>query len=135
MLHDAPQTLQQLQLELNAEMEDGGGSNWLGSGEILSKTLSEAGLDDTLTFSRTLSSVPAVERSDTDFGDIGEMELMEGGKDVIVTNETKEAWLTATLRHKLVDCMQASADQFREGVLEVVPVDVLSLLTAGGERQ
>jgi hypothetical protein len=48
---------------------------------------------------------------------------------IFQTNETKEAWLLETLRHKMVTCMEPQADAFREGVLTVVNQDALDLLT------
>ena len=42
----------------------------------------------------------------------------------------REEWLLATLKDKLVTSFAESAEHFREGVLEVVPERVLSLLTA-----
>eukprot|EP01052_Picozoa_sp_SAG31_P013853 SAG31_NODE_844_length_11549_cov_2.985852_14_plen_121_part_00 len=90
IVQDPPTTLQELQDVLNRDMEESGSFDWLGSGEILTKTLSEAGLDDTLTFSRTLSSVPKTGLdSSSDTATLVEVELMEGGKDVVVTNDTK----------------------------------------------
>ena len=54
-----PTTLDDLQQELNEESSES--SDFRGSKEVLTRNLSETGLDDQLTFSRTLSSRPHLE--------------------------------------------------------------------------
>jgi hypothetical protein len=74
-----PTTLEDLQSELNRESQEGGtGDDFRGSEALLSRTLSSLGLDDTLTFTRTLSTraMPGMD-----------VELRPGGAEQIVTGE------------------------------------------------
>ena len=99
-----PQGTEELQAELNAELADTSASDFRGDESILARSLSELGLEDTLTFSRTLSAKPDMN-----------VELRPGGADEVVTNETKGEWLESTLQHKLVDSIAQQAEAFGEG--------------------
>jgi hypothetical protein len=46
----------------------------------------------------------------------------------VVTNDSKEEWLRRTLHHKLVGSIAAQTEAFRNGILDVVPQQVLDLL-------
>ena len=60
LLQQPPCTVPELQAELNLEQEENA-TDFRGSDMILSRTLSEIGLEDTLTFSRQLSTKPELE--------------------------------------------------------------------------
>lgn len=111
-----PQGVKELQAELNAEQEAAAGNDFRGSSDLLSHTLSSLGLEDTLTFTRTLSARPEMN-----------VELKPGGAEEVVTDETKADWLESTLRHKLVDSIEPQSEAFRAGVFDVVPPETFDL--------
>ena len=88
---DEPETLVELQDELNAESEE---VDFRGSQAFLSTSLAEMGLEGQLTFS------------------LDGVELRPGGADILVTDQNKLEWLKAALRMHLVDSMQDSDSNF-----------------------
>lgn len=78
-----------------------------GSREILEQPLAVSGLEGSLTLTRVPSDWP----------EVGEIELVPGGANIEVTDENKEEWLTAVLRHKLVISAESAAASFRQGLV------------------
>ena len=113
---DPPESLQDLQTELNAEQSESA-PDFRGSATFLTSNLSELGLEGQLTFSHILSDGRTVE-------------LKPGGSDMIVTDATKLAWLKAVLRCELVESIDEAARSFRLGVSEVAGAAYLVLLSA-----
>lgn len=111
-------TVEELQAELNAEQHSST-PDFRGSAAFRELSLKELGLEGQLTFSYTLP------------GDAGVVDLVPGGRDLIVTDQDKEQWLRATLKYELTDSLQEAAEGFRAGVCEVVSATHLVLLDAG----
>ncbi|CAJ1336385.1 unnamed protein product, partial [Effrenium voratum] len=83
---------------------------------FLSTSLRDMGLEGQLTFSRQV--------------DGRTVDLTPGGRDIVVTEETKLSWLRAVLKSELVDSLQEAAESFRLGVLETCGAAYLALLSA-----
>eukprot|EP00928_Gymnodinium_smaydae_P048179 TRINITY_DN3219_c2_g5_i1.p1 TRINITY_DN3219_c2_g5~~TRINITY_DN3219_c2_g5_i1.p1 ORF type:complete len:681 (-),score=187.17 TRINITY_DN3219_c2_g5_i1:142-2184(-) len=113
---DTPESVEDLQALLNAEQSESA-PDFRGSASFLKSSLRDLGLEGTLTF-----SVSSADGNVTD--------LVPGGRDKVVTDATKLAWLKAVLRHELVDSISAAAESFRQGVLEVAGAAHLALLSA-----
>jgi hypothetical protein len=124
---DEPHSLEDLQREFTAEesVPATGLStavDFRGRSDFLSRNLSSDGLDGVLTMTRQLS------------GTATEVELVRGGSTLVVTNSTKVDWLRKSLHHKLVASVEQQAAAFREGLLEVVPGEVLKWFSAAELR-
>ena len=118
---DAPESLEDLQMELNAETSESS-PDFRGSTAFLTSSLGELGLEGQLTFSR--------ERPD------GTVVLLKpGGSDQIVTDATKLEWLRSTLRSELVESIDGAANSFRLGVCESAGAAYLVLLSADELQQ
>mmetsp|Transcript_129139 Transcript_129139/g.287816 ORF Transcript_129139/g.287816 Transcript_129139/m.287816 type:complete len:808 (-) Transcript_129139:201-2624(-) len=100
-----PQTLEELQHELNNESREGE-ADFRGNPELLDKPLSELGLEGVLTFTRVVDGH-------------GEIPLIPGGTHVVVDDENKAVWLNLTLKHELVTSIEAAASGFRSGLIDV----------------
>lgn len=107
-------TTKELQAELNAEQHSNS-PDFRGKATFLERTLQELGLEGQLSFSYPLPGAESVE-------------LLPGGRSILVTDETKDEWLRATLRYELVDSVQEAAAAFRIGVCEMVGCAHLVLL-------
>lgn len=113
---DPPESLEELQAELNAE-NDESSPDFRGSTRFLTSSLAELGLEAQLTFSR--------ERPD---GTV--VELKPAGNSEIVTDATKLEWLKSTLRSELVESVEEAARNFRVGVCEAAGAAYVVLLSA-----
>lgn len=113
---DPPESLEELQAELNAE-NDESSPDVRGSTRFLTSSLAELGLEAQLTFSR--------ERPD---GTV--VELKPAGHSEIVTDATKLEWLKSTLRSELVESVEEAARNFRVGVCEAAGAAYVVLLSA-----
>ena len=98
---DIPESVEELQAELNAEQSESA-PDFRGSSAFLTSNLKDLGLEGQLTFSREVQ------------GSI--VDLTVGGRSIVVTDTTKLDWLRAVLRHELVDATQHAASSFRHGV-------------------
>lgn len=108
LVGDAPGSLADLQGELNHEAGESE-PDFRGSRQILERPLAECGLEGALKLTRSISNRP----------ELGEVELVPGGAGIEVTDENKEEWLTALLRHKLVTAQSMAAVAFRDGIIDV----------------
>lgn len=61
------------------------------------------------------------------FGQSQEIELIEGGKKIPVTNENKGEYVEKLTYFKLYKSIQKQTDAFLEGFYELIPKDLLSL--------
>lgn len=113
---DTPETVQEFQADLNTEQSESA-ADFRGSAAFVKSSLSELGLEGQLTFSR-----------ETADGSI--IDLMPNGRNIVVTDATKLAWLKATLRYELVDSLAGAAQAFRAGMVEVAGAAYLTLLSA-----
>lgn len=111
-----PQSLEELQAELNAEQHESA-PDFRGSVAFRSSSLRDLGLEGQLSFCY----------QDT-YGCV--VDLIPDGRKVIVTDETKESWLQATLRYELVQGIEEAVSAFRMGVCEVLGGAHLVLLSA-----
>jgi len=117
-----PETLDDLQAELNAEQHCNA-PDFRGSARLRQQSLRELGLQGQLTFGYALP------------GDAGVVDLIPGGRSIVVVDENKDQWLQATLRYELVDSIQEAAEAFRAGVCDLVGASHLVLLTAAELRE
>merc|ERR1712238_550491 len=78
-----PRTLGDLQAALNREAAEGA-PDFRGGRKILEQPLADSGLDGVLTFSRSIGGHP----------ELGEIDLVQGGSKIAVTDDNKEEWLT-----------------------------------------
>jgi len=108
LVGDAPRGLGELQAELCRELRPGE-RDLRGGSEILERPLADTGLSRSLRFTRTISTHPEPQ----------EVELVPGGAKMEVTDENKEAWLEALLRHELVTSVEKAARAFRGGLIDV----------------
>ena len=115
---DIPESVEELQAELNAEQSESA-PDFRGSSTFLTSQLKEMGLEGQLTFSREFN------------GSI--VDLTVGGRNIVVTDATKLDWLRAVLRHELVEVVQDAAASFRQGVWSPCP-NTLTALTALAEH-
>jgi len=60
----------------------------------------------------------------------GIVDLIPGGRDITVTDATKEAWLRASLKYELFESVEEAAGAFRQGVCNMVGAAHLVLLSA-----
>jgi len=113
---DEPQTLEELQSELNAEQHENA-PDFRGAAAFRTSSLRDLGLEGQLTFC---------------YQDINGsvVDLMPSGRTVAVTDDTKETWLNLTLRYMLVESIREAVDSFRVGVCEVLGGAHLVLLGA-----
>lgn len=111
-----PETIQELQADLNSEQSESA-PDFRGSAGFVKSSLSELGLEGQLTFSR-----------DTAAGSV--VDLIPDGRNVVVTDATKLAWLKATLRYELAESLAGAAQEFRAGMCEVAGAAYLVLLSA-----
>ncbi|CAK9031517.1 unnamed protein product, partial [Durusdinium trenchii] len=118
---DVPESLEDLQTELNAEQSESA-PDFRGSAAFITSSLHELGLEGQLTFSHTLPDGRTVE-------------LKPGGSETVVTDATKLAWLKAVLRSELVQSIEEAAKSFRLGVCEAAGAAYLVLLSAGELQQ
>lgn len=105
---DPPLSLEDLQLELKREAGDGR-PDYRSGKEILEKPLAECGLADALTFAWTPRGHP----------ELGEHDLVPGGRRVPVTDANKAQWLELLLRQEMVTAMLPAAAAFRQGLVDV----------------
>jgi E3 ubiquitin-protein ligase HUWE1 len=61
------------------------------------------------------------------FGRAEEIELIEGGKKIAVTNENKNEYIEKLTYFKLYKCIQTQIDAFLEGFYELIPKELVSL--------
>jgi len=113
---DTAEAIQDLQEELRAEQHSSS-PDFRASSAFQTRSLRELGLEGQLTFSHACPGGQCVD-------------LVPGGRDIEVTDETKEEWLRLTLRYELVESIEEAAASFRMGVHEVVGGAHLVLLTA-----
>lgn len=113
---DPAEAIEDLQEELRIEQHSSS-PDFRASPAFRTSSLCELGLEGHLTFSYTCLGGGCVD-------------LAPRGRDVQVTDETKEEWLRATLRYELVESIEEAAAAFRLGVHEVVGGAHLVLLAA-----
>jgi len=114
---DFPESIEEMQAELKAEQHENA-PDFRCSPSLRSSSLKDLGLEGQLTFSYGL------------LGGSRLVDLVPGGRDVVVTDETKEQWLHATLRYELVESLREAADGFRAGFCDMIGASHLVLLTA-----
>jgi len=117
----AIESLDELQAELNNEQHTNA-PDFRGSAAFRERSLAELGLEGQLSFS---CPVPGG----------GVVDLVAGGRDLPVTNETKNEWLELTLRYELVGSVAEAALAFRAGVCDLVGAAHLVLLSAEELRE
>lgn len=61
------------------------------------------------------------------FGKAEEIELVEGGKTIQVTNDNKHSYVEKLTYYKLYKCIQKQVDSFLEGFYELIPKDLVSI--------
>mmetsp|Transcript_46055 Transcript_46055/g.127962 ORF Transcript_46055/g.127962 Transcript_46055/m.127962 type:complete len:708 (+) Transcript_46055:66-2189(+) len=115
------ETLEELQAELNA-VQHVNAPDIRGSKEFRERSLQELGLEGQLSFSVSAPSG-------------GVMDLVPGGRDIQVTDETKAAWLKASIFYELFGCIEEAAGAFRVGVCDLVGAAHLVLLSAEELRE
>ena len=112
---DAPESVEDLQAELNAEQAENS-PDFRGSIAFLTSSLGELGLEGQLTFSRQKPDGTVVQ-------------LKPGGSEETVTDATKLEWLRSVLRSELVESIEEAARFFRLGVCEAAGAAYLVLLS------
>ena len=112
---DAPESVEDLQAELNAEQAENS-PDFRGSTAFLTSSLGELGLEGQLTFSRQKPDGTVVQ-------------LKPRGSEETVTDATKLEWLRAVLRSELVESIEEAARFFRLGVCEAAGAAYLVLLS------
>jgi len=113
---DNPESVEELQAELNAEQSESA-PDFRGSSTFLTSQLQDIGLEGQLTFSREVQG--------------NTVDLTVGGRAIVVTDATKLDWLRAVLKHELVEAVSEPAASFRQGVSEAAGMAYLALLSAG----
>ena len=97
---DNPESVEELQAELNAEQSESA-PDFRGSSTFLTSQLQDIGLEGQLTFSREVQG--------------NTVDLTVGGRAIVVTDATKLDWLRAVLKHELVEAVSEPAASFRQG--------------------
>ncbi|CAE8583426.1 unnamed protein product [Polarella glacialis] len=92
-----------------------------GSADMRRRPLRELGLEGHQLYHLTFSCEPIV-------GEV--VDFCPGGREKIVTDVDKEAWLKAALRYELVGGIEEAASSFRLGVGELAGAAHLALLSA-----
>jgi hypothetical protein len=113
---DVAETVDDLQAELRLSQHEQA-PDFRCNPAFTDRSLKEDGLEDMLTFSHTTAGG-------------GVVDLVPGGRDIKVTNDTKEAWLRASLKYELFDAVEEAAGAFRTGVCNLVGAAHLVLLSA-----
>eukprot|EP00747_Dinoflagellata_sp_TGD_P193206 gnl/TRDRNA2_/TRDRNA2_59074_c0_seq1.p1 gnl/TRDRNA2_/TRDRNA2_59074_c0~~gnl/TRDRNA2_/TRDRNA2_59074_c0_seq1.p1 ORF type:complete len:277 (-),score=54.31 gnl/TRDRNA2_/TRDRNA2_59074_c0_seq1:24-830(-) len=114
---DSLEELADLQAELNAEQHVNA-PDYRGSAAFRASSLQQLGLEGQLTFAYQTPQGATVD-------------LIPGGSGTIVTDETKDAWLRATLHYELVASVEEAAVAFRMGVCDVLGPGAPHLLLLG----
>ena len=61
------------------------------------------------------------------FGKTEDIELIPGGKSILVTNENKFQYVEKLTYYKLYGCIKKQIDAFLEGFYELIPRDLISV--------
>eukprot|EP00930_Biecheleria_cincta_P059015 TRINITY_DN44780_c0_g1_i1.p1 TRINITY_DN44780_c0_g1~~TRINITY_DN44780_c0_g1_i1.p1 ORF type:complete len:835 (+),score=146.58 TRINITY_DN44780_c0_g1_i1:51-2555(+) len=104
-----PKGLDELQAVLNLQCAEGS-VDFRCKKDFLDKPLAEMGLEGMLTFSHIISGHP----------ELGEIELIPGGRDKHVSDDNKALWLELVLTRDLFSSMQFAASAFRQGLIDVL---------------
>lgn len=119
----ASASVEELQAELAAEQHQDS-PDFRASPKFLAASLADLGLEGQLTFSHQYRD-----------GEI--IDLVPGGRDMVVTDATKREWLRTLLRYELVASVEDAANTFRQGVMDVLGTGCahLALLSASELRE